>query len=474
MMSKMIGAYVRDEENENNFEDYDGHSFYLDHNRELKEEEYERGNVTLCKWNEINADEQSRLEAKLEIEDTCCECFCDVSKFDAYKNWNKFQDGIYWPKRDENHEVIDEVEKSLCEQLGTPHLWLCWGCAVPKEKNEKEQKEKNEKEQKKQKLTEVKEKMEGVKKQVANGVVWFEDITPWGEERYVKDMIDNFENWLLETQNPTKQEIAEWDDEFHVTMDPIYARICEEEQKKVDVVNDYYDQHMEGGKSLTGNESYVQICEEYEKVISSKAAKETQQKKINLLKSLDKLFDLTNEYNFIFEGDEEGNAQNLVNDIFIWLKDNQTATKEEYEERNNKIHQFMVPFNERILEQAQHQNLDSSEWYGSIGGYSVRIVGYTGDGNIRYPVSIHTFDNFNNWLTNYMLEPSLPLKKFSKDPGEDAIIWNKRVEQWWQGEIEEEQFHAYGTGWIQDEEVANSIWKELNEGNPEDWGLGHR
>jgi hypothetical protein len=25
-----------------------------------------------------------------------------------------------------------------------------------------------------------------------------------------------------------------------------------------------------------------------------------------------------------------------------------------------------------------------------------------------------------------------------------------------------------------DEEMANSIWKELNEGNPEDWGLGHR
>ena len=41
MMSKMIGAYVRDEDNEDNFEDYDGHSFYLDYNRELKEK-YDR------------------------------------------------------------------------------------------------------------------------------------------------------------------------------------------------------------------------------------------------------------------------------------------------------------------------------------------------------------------------------------------------------------------------------------------------
>ena len=85
-----------------------------------------------------------------------------------------------------------------------------------------------------------------------------------------------------------------------------------------------------------------------------------------------------------------------------------------------------------------------------------------------------TFDKFNDWLTHYMLEPSRPLKKFSEDPGEDAIIWNKRVEEWWYGEVCDEQYSQKGTGWIHGEEMANAIWKELNEGNPEDWGLGHR
>ena len=445
----------------------------------FKEEDAERENLTLCKRDQILIDEQAKLESKLLVEETCSECLKDVSQFDAYQNWEKFQEGVYWPKRDENHEVIDEVERSLCHQFSTPHLWICWGCAEQKEKEQKEQKEQKQKEQKR---AELKEKMEGLKRQIANGVVWFEDITPWGEERFVKDMIDDFENWFDETPNPTLEEIAEWDDEFHVTMDPIYARICEEEQKKVDAVNDYYDQYMEGCKGLTGNESYAQICEEYEKVISLKSeeekeeqetqeTQETQEKRRELRRNFEGLVDLTCEEEVVFENDEEeGEAQNLVNEISIWLEDNPDTTKEKYEELNNKIHIFMLPIYERIREQAQHQNSDSEEYEDA----KQIIVGYNNDGNINYPVSIHTFDNFNKWLTNYMLEPFRPLKKFSKDPGEDAIIWNKRVEQWWDGEIEEEQFHAYGTGWIQDEDMANTIWQELNEGNPEDWGLGHR
>ena len=298
-------------------------------------------------------DEQSKLEAKLEIEETCCECFCDVSKYEAYKNWNKFQDGIRWPKRDENHEVIDEVEKSLCQQLGTPHLWTCWGCAEQKEKEQK-QKEKNEKEQKEKKMSELKKWNDALKYQIKTGEIWFEDITPWGEERYIKDLMDDFENWLDETPNPTLEEIAHWDDEFHITMDPIYARICEAELKK----------ELESTAQLESDEEFVDAKEE--------------------------------------------------------------------------------------------------------------IVEFDAEGNMKYPVSMHTFHHFNEWLTHYMLEPSRPLKKFSEDPGEDAIIWNKRVEQWWNGEVCDEQYSQNGTGWVVDEEMANAIWKELNEGNPEDWGLGHR
>ena len=95
-MSMKINAYLGGEDEDN--ETYDGdHSFYMEAGQ-FKEDDAERENVSLCTWKAINADEQSKLEAKLEIEETCCDCFCDVSKFDAYKNWKKFQDGIYWPR----------------------------------------------------------------------------------------------------------------------------------------------------------------------------------------------------------------------------------------------------------------------------------------------------------------------------------------------------------------------------------------
>ena len=55
-------------------------------------------------------------------------------------------------------------------------------------------------------MSELKKWNDGLKEQIKTGGVWFEEgiITrPWGEERYVKDMIDDFETrGLMKHQIP--------------------------------------------------------------------------------------------------------------------------------------------------------------------------------------------------------------------------------------------------------------------------------
>jgi hypothetical protein len=299
--------------------------------QQFKEEDAGRENLTLCKRDQILIDEQAKLESKLLVEETCSECLKDVSQFDAYQNWGKFQEGIYWPKRDENHEIINEMERSLCHQFSTPHLWVCWGCKENVEKTE------------------------------------------------------------------------------------------------------------------------------------------TQQKRDELATAVTSLFNLINEEEIIFNNEERCEAQDLVNEISIWLEDNPDATKEKYFDMDDKIHILMDPIYQRICDE-HHAKIDAESDSDEYEDAKEEMIEFDVNGKMKYPVGIQTFYKFNEWLSHYMVMPSSPLKKFSKDTGEDIVIWCQRVEQWWYEEVEEKQYSQKSTGWIADEKIADFIWKDLNHGNPEEWG----